>query len=355
MYTSRKEQITDLCGELPKYRFDQVNKGLFDPENSTWEDVTPLPKGMREKINGEVPWISFDVVKVYESKEQDTFKGVFKTQDNKKFESVLMANRKGQWTICVSSQIGCAMRCSFCATGTMGLKRSLHSDEITDQYRFWNKFIHERPELISNRISNIVFMGMGEPLANYENVKRTIHDWLKYTDLGPTKITVSTVGILSQMEKLINDPDWPGAKIAISLHSANQKKREEIVPTTIPNFIKKIAEWSQQYQTVLGAKNKKLTFEYTLISHENDTPELARELAEYVSKTAVPKVNVIPYNPVEGKSFTKSERERIEKFKEIVRSYGVDITERKTMGDDIDAACGQLAIASGGKGEKEVS
>ncbi len=189
-------------------------------------------------------------------------------------------------------------------------------------------------------------MGMGEPLANYENVKSAIHTWLTYTDLGPTKIMVSTVGVLSQMEKLLTDPEWPPVRITISLHSANQGRREEIVPTTIPDFIEKLADWSHRYRDILGNRRHHLTFEYTLISHVNDEPELARELATYVKKTAVTKVNVIPYNPVFGKTFTRTERDRIDIFKQILRDHDVNVTERKTMGDDINAACGQLALSS---------
>lgn len=352
MYQSRKQKIEALFDTVPKFRFDQIKKGLFDPLVLGWRDISPLPKHMREQMEKAIPWMSFELANLYESKNEDTYKGVFKAEDNKMFESVLMANRRGQWTICVSSQIGCAMKCTFCATGTMGLKRQMHSDEIMDQYRFWQRFLLDRPQL-PQRISNIVFMGMGEPLANYENVKEAIHTWLRYTDLGETKIMVSTVGVLSQMKKLLTDPDWPPVRIAISLHSANQQKREEIVPTTVPDFLKDLAAWSHEYQTLLGNRNHKLTFEYTLISGVNDTVELAHELADYIVKTAVEKINVIPYNPVAGKPFNRAERERIDKFKEILRYYDVNVTERKTMGDDIDAACGQLALASEGSDGNE--
>lgn len=346
MYKSRFDTITELNGKpLPRYRADQIYQALFDFSLSSWKDVTTLPAALREKIEGAVPWLSIEEVQTFESKRQDTFKAVLRTGDGKNFESVLMANKKGQWTICVSSQIGCAMRCSFCATGTLGLKRSMHSDEIMDQYRYWKFFLMKRPKL-PQRISNVVFMGMGEPLANYENVKETIHTWIKYTDMGPTKIMVSTVGVLSQMEKLLTDPDWPSVRLAISLHSANQQKRKEIVPTTVPDFIKKLAAWSHRYESTLGNRNHHLTFEYTLLSGVNDTPELARELATYVRKTAVDKVNVIPYNPVAGKAFTRADRTRIDRFKSILRDYDINVTERKTMGDDIDAACGQLALSS---------
>ncbi len=346
MYTSRKDAITTLLGEIPRFRFDQIHKALFDVSLSSWDDVTTLSTDMRNKLTeADIPWLSISLVKMFESNKEDTYKAVLRTTDKLNFESVLMANKRGQWTICVSSQIGCAMKCTFCATGTMGLTRSMHSDEIMDQYRFWNTFIKSKPDL-PQRISNVVFMGMGEPLANYDNLKQTISTWLKYTDLGPTKIMVSTVGILTQMKRLLTDPEWPPVRLTLSLHSANQKRREEIVPTTQTDFLKKLAHWSHEYQTKLGNRNHHLTFEYVLISHVNDTPELALELAGYVAKTAVTKVNVIPYNPVEGKSFTRAEVERIDAFKQILRDYDINVTERKTMGDDIAAACGQLALSS---------
>jgi len=345
MYKSRQEAIEGLFPDIPPFRHKQIKKALFDVEIFSFESVTTLGKNMRTVLASEVPWMSVSPLKAYASKEKDTHKAVMRTQDKILFETVLMKNRRDQWTICVSSQVGCAMRCTFCATGAMGLKRSLHADEIVDQYRFWKTFLLERPKL-PQRISNVVFMGMGEPFANYDNVKEAIHTWLAYTDLGPTKIMVSTVGILPQLERVLVDPDWPPVQIALSLHSANQDKRKEIVPTTTPGFVKKLIDWSHRYQKLLGNRNHKLTFEYTLISHENDTPELARELANYVNKTAFDKVNVIPYNPVHDKAYTKSERKRVDAFKEILRSKGVNVTERKTMGDDIDAACGQLALSS---------
>ena len=337
---TRTQAIKRLFPGTPQFRLKQLGVALFDTSISDWNDVSTLPKDMRDKLKSEqVPMISVKKVKQFESKNLDTYKAVLRTVDKRNFETVLMSNRRGQWTICVSSQIGCAMRCTFCATGTMGLTRSLTSDEIVDQYRYWQQFLATKPAL-PQRISNVVFMGMGEPLANYDNLKETIHIWLTYTDLGPTKITVSTVGVLSQLKKLLSDPEWPPVKIAVSLHSANQKRREEIVPTTVPSFLKDLAAWSHEYH------NHHITYEYVLLTGVNDTPEVAKELATYIKKTAVSKVNVIPYNAVAGKDFTRSDNERIERFKQVLRDHGVDVTQRKTMGDDIDAACGQLALST---------
>ena len=343
---TRTQAIKRLFPGTPQFRLKQLGVALFDTSISDWNDVSTLPKDMRDKLKSEqVPMISVKKVKQFESKNLDTYKAVLRTVDKRNFETVLMSNRRGQWTICVSSQIGCAMRCTFCATGTMGLTRSLTSDEIVDQYRYWQQFLATKPAL-PQRISNVVFMGMGEPLANYDNLKETIHIWLTYTDLGPTKITVSTVGVLSQLKKLLSDPEWPPVKIAVSLHSANQKRREEIVPTTVPSFLKDLAAWSHEYHKLKGNRSHHITYEYVLLTGVNDTPEVAKELATYIKKTAVSKVNVIPYNAVAGKDFTRSDNERIERFKQVLRDHGVDVTQRKTMGDDIDAACGQLALST---------
>jgi 23S rRNA (adenine2503-C2)-methyltransferase len=272
------------------------------------------------------------------------------------FETVLMGNAREQWTVCVSSQIGCAMGCVFCATGKMGFKRHLTADEIADQIRFWREFLTKKPG-IAQRISNVVFMGMGEPFANIENVKTAIDLWIKYTDLGPTHITVSTVGILPALEKVLTDKTWPPVRIAISLHSADEKRRKTIVPSTEEGFLKKLADWCVRYGKIHGNRRHHLTFEYTLINEVNDSPEHATLLAKYIRlagrapdgltpslSRGGPKLNVIPLNAVAGSLLRKSQRNRIEQFKAIILGSGLDVTERRTMGDDISAACGQLAL-----------
>ncbi len=337
---TREALFKELFPKEPAYRWKQIEQALFQPEADGWADITALPKAMREKAAA-LPWITCTAERVYESKRHDTFKAVLVASDGMRFESVLMANKREQWTICVSSQIGCAMKCTFCATGAMGFKRSLTADEIMDQYRFWKHFLRAKPD-VQQRISNVVFMGMGEPMTNYDNVKKAIHSWLKHTDIGPTKITVSTVGVLAQMDRLLQDKDWPPVRIAVSLHSANQKRREEIVPTTVPDFLTKLATWSHAYARTLGNQRHHITYEYTLISGVNDTPELAHELGTFIRKTGYSKINVIPLNAVPGKAFTRSSQDRIDKFKNVLSGYGLDVTQRRTMGDDIAAACGQL-------------
>jgi len=347
---NRSDRFRALFPNEPKFRVKQIEHAYFEPSMTGWESVTTLPKDMRTVLAEEIPWISCTAVKTLSSIVGDTHKVVLAGEDGEMYESVLMANKRDQWTICVSSQIGCAMGCTFCATGMMGLKRSLSSDEIADQYRFWKGFLHERPTL-NQRISNVVFMGMGEPLVNIENVKKAIHTWLDETDIGPTRITVSTVGVLPVLDDILKDKEWPAVRIAISLHSPEEESRRKIVPTTAPKFHERLAEWTHNYEKIHGNRRHHVTFEYTLISGVNDTAEEAQRLVKFVKKTAAVKVNVIPLNLVEGKSYNPSSRNGIEIFKKVLLDAGVDVTERKTMGRDIAAACGQLALVVKSEGK----
>jgi adenine C2-methylase RlmN of 23S rRNA A2503 and tRNA A37 len=345
---SRREQFTALFPSEPAFRWKQAEQALFQAAKRGWADVTTFAKPLREKLQTEMPWMSVTEAAVQSNKANDTFKAALKTADGLLFETVLMENKRGQWTICVSSQVGCAMRCTFCATGAMGLKRSLTADEIMDQYRYWISFLRNHPDL-QQRVSNVVFMGMGEPLANEDNVKEAINVWLRCTDLGPTHVTVSTVGVLPVMEKILTDKDWPPVRIAISLHSADQKEREKIIPSTVPDFLKKLAAWALRYQDLRGNRRHHVTYEYTLIDGVNDGEEEAKKLASFVQKTGSAKINVIPLNAVPGKPFKRSQQQRIDRFKTIVGSFGLDITQRRAMGEDIHAACGQLALEMGTK------
>lgn len=347
---TRFEQFTELFPNEKAFRWKQVEENLFKPGKSNWEDITNLSKSMRETLSKEVPWVSYKGSQVLRSARGDTHKALLELEDGQKVETVLMENKRGDWTICVSSQVGCGMGCTFCATGKMGLTRSLTSDEITDQYRFWQHFIHTELQG-DQRISNVVFMGMGEPLANYENVKKAIHTWLKYTDLGPTHITVSTVGVLPVLEKILTDPDWPDTRLALSLHSADPITRKQIVPSSYEQFIPKLKEWIQRYQEVHGNRRHHLTFEYVMLKDVNDTAHHAEVLAALVNELSAGKrhheeplkVNMIPYNFTDI-GLERSTNNQIHRFRDILEAAGVPVTIRKTMGDDIAAACGQLIV-----------
>jgi 23S rRNA (adenine2503-C2)-methyltransferase len=185
-------------------------------------------------------------------------------------------------------------------------------------------------------------------LANYEQVKLAIRTWQAHTDLGKTKITVSTVGLLVPLEKILTDPEWPEVRLAVSLHSADPRTRQEIVPTSAPDFLPKLADWARRYARKYGNRRHHLTFEYVMLGGVNDTPAHAKALGEFAAALGRVKVNVIPYNRVPGKPFSSSEEKSVEQFKSQVRSFGVDVTQRRTMGDDIAAACGQLVIGNAG-------
>jgi len=347
---TRFERFQALFPNEKSFRWKQVEENLFKPGKTGWQDITNLSKLMRETLTAEVSWVSYVGSQILRNASGDTHKALLELEDGQKVETVLMENMRGDWTICVSSQVGCAMACTFCATGKMGLLRSLTADEIIDQYRFWQQFI--ATELQGDqRISNVVFMGMGEPLANYENVKTAIHTWLKYTDIGPTHITVSTVGVLPVLEKILVDPEWPDTRLAISLHSADPLTRKEIVPSSFDQFIPKLKDWVERYQQVHGNRRHHLTFEYVMLKNINDTDRHAEVLAKMVRELSRNrrhgeeplKVNMIPYNFTDI-GMERSTRAQIERFKNILEQRGVPVTLRKTMGDDIAAACGQLIV-----------
>ena len=339
---SRKEQFHQLFGAVPAFRLRQMEEALFSSVFHGFADISSMPLAMRETLGREIPWLAVHEVQVFESVKKDTFKAVVETADKKRIETVLMKNARAQWTVCVSSQVGCAMACTFCATGTMGFTRNLSADEIIDQVRFWQIFLSKRPAL-PERISNIVFMGMGEPLANYERVKESILMLLKYTDIGMTRITVSTVGLLSMLRKLLDDPTWPAVRLAVSLHSADSKTRESMMPTSFPGFLDELTVWTKTYFEKFDSRRRHLTFEYVMLSKVNDTEMHAHALAAFAQKVGKVRINLIPYN-FTGSVYRDSLPGDFARFEKTLGDAGVTVTRRRTMGDDIAAACGQLIV-----------
>ncbi|MBI5370175.1 23S rRNA (adenine(2503)-C(2))-methyltransferase RlmN [Candidatus Uhrbacteria bacterium] len=337
---TRKERFDTLAPDEPAYRWKQFTAALFDPAYSCWSDVAVLPKILREKIQTTIPWLCVTESIVQQSAKQDTFKALLEVEDGNKIETVLMQNPRGAWTICVSSQVGCAMRCVFCATGKMGLIRNLTSDEIIDQYRFWMAFLKKHPEL-PTRISNIVFMGMGEPMANYSCVRDAIQTIITHTSIGETRITVSTVGVLPRLEKLLNDPNWPHVRLAISLHSADPETRKRIVPTSYDDFLPALSDWAKRYLKKFGNRRHHLTFEYVMLRGVNDSLQHAKALVDFVSQIGHIRVNLIPYNFTDG-GLQCSTSKGLEDFFAYLDTHGLTVTKRRTMGEDIAAACGQL-------------
>lgn len=342
IFSSRKEQFKALFPEAPSFRLKQMEEALFFLAFKNFLDVSSLSKIMRETLDHDMRFLTVGEVRVFESVKKDTYKAVVEMEDGKRVETVLMQNARGHFTVCVSSQVGCAMACTFCATGTMGFTRNLTSDEIVDQYRFWKIFLSERPAL-PQHISNIVFMGMGEPLANYENVKETLRMLLTYTDLGPTRITVSTVGLLPMLRKILMDPEWPPVRLAVSLHSADAVTRKNMMPSSFDGFLEDLIIWTKEYFQKFDSRRRHLTFEYVMLSKVNDTEKHAAALIHFARRVGKVRINLIPYN-FTGSVYRDSLPGDFARFEKELRDAGVDVTRRRTMGDDIAAACGQLIV-----------
>jgi len=349
---TRREKFEALFPEAPAFRYKQMEEALFSPLFKSFSHISNMPLAMRGILEKEIPWLSIKRVQLLESVKKDTYKAVVEVESlphsspdeikGKRVETVLMKNARNQWTVCVSSQIGCAMACTFCATGTMGFTRNLTADEIVDQVRLWNMFLSQKPEL-QERISNVVFMGMGEPLANYENVKKAIQTLLEFTDIGVTRMTVSTVGLLPLLRKLLNDPEWPSVRLAVSLHSADALTRQQMMPSSFPSFLEELERWTKEYFEKFDSRRRHLTFEYLMLSKVNDTEMHAKALVRFAQRVGKVRINLIPYN-FTGSVYKDSLPGDFDRFQKQLEDAGVTVTRRRTMGDDIAAACGQLVV-----------
>jgi 23S rRNA (adenine2503-C2)-methyltransferase len=324
--------LYDILQEEPSYRLAQAKRALFIDLVDDWEKAKVLPKELREKLNETCP-ISISS-KITEAKDRQSAKAVIILEDGAKIETVLMRHKKGRETICVSSQVGCPLGCLFCATGNSGFTRNLTKNEILEQVFFWARFLKEKCD---SRIHNIVFMGMGEPFLNYEQVMaaiRKINDKDGF-NIGARHISISTAGIVEGIKRLAKE----GLQInlAISLHATSDKLREEIMPVAKKYPLKKIFMAVNQY---IALTNRQVMFEYLLLKNVNDRPEDALKLAELM-KYPLCIVNLLTYNST--KYFQASSPEAMNAFQKVLVDQNIKVTSRYRFGDDISAACGQLA------------
>lgn len=339
---NRSALLDQILEGQPKFRVAQIKDALFNPAFRSWDDLLTLPKELREKLKAQgVPFLTVKTSLLTKNKANDTVKALLKLHDGTEIETVLMKNARDAWTLCVSSQVGCAMACGFCATGSLGLSRNLSADEIVDQYRYFRHYLADQPGE-QKRISNIVYMGMGEPLANYTEVRKSLNALLGNTDIGKTRITVSTVGVLPRLEQILTDEQWPHVRLAVSVHSADAKIRASFMPSSGPDFLPKLIDWSRRYLEHFGNRRHHLTFEYVMLANINDSVNDAKLLAKLVKSIGNVRVNLIPYNTTMS-IFTRSPEERMSAFQGVLRDSGVLFTTRKSQGQDIAAACGQLA------------
>ncbi len=353
------------------YRVDQLLQWLYDRRVTSWNEMSNLPKILRQKLSDEFTLHVVELIRKQGSRDT-TQKFLWRLADGALIESVLIpanpalySEASDRHTLCVSTQVGCAYGCRFCASGLDGWKRNLEPYEIIEQVLATERVAesessvtsakpdsHSLPESLgsgkdSRIVNNLVIMGMGEPFANYDNLMQALRilnaEW--GGGIGARKITVSTSGLVPQIRQLADEPFQ--FRLAISLHGATDAARSQIMPINQKYPIKELAEACEYYQS---RKGRMITFEYILIAGVNDGLEQVEPLAHLANRLHA-KVNLIPYNSVEGLSWERPDEEIQDRFAEAVRNLGVTATLRREKGHDIDAACGQLRL----KTERELA
>jgi 23S rRNA (adenine2503-C2)-methyltransferase len=328
------EKYFETLGEK-KFRAKQVYEWIWQKGALSFADMTNLSKELRQKL-GEKFTLPALVIDATQYSSDGTIKSRFKTWDGHLAEGVLIPT-EFRHTACVSSQIGCSLSCKFCATGYMERKRNLEFDEIYDEVVLINK---QNEKVYGKKLTNIVFMGMGEPLLNYKNVLRAIEKITSPDGLAmsPRRITVSTAGVAKMIRQLGDDK--VKFKLALSLHAANDKKRNEIMPINDTNNIQSLVEALNYFHK--QTKND-ITFEYILFNNFNDSLKDADELIKVYRQVPADLINIIEYNPIDFAQFSKPTDEKVDIFMQHLSKNRVNARLRKSRGKDIDAACGQLA------------
>ncbi|MBK9926954.1 MAG: 23S rRNA (adenine(2503)-C(2))-methyltransferase RlmN [Anaerolineales bacterium] len=357
IYDLNLQDLTSLLGEWnePTYRAKQIWQGLYQHLYNSPEQFSNLPKSLREKLTEHTTFIPFKVKVYQDSSDGFTRKTLFELPDGNLIEAVLMRygdpadnpqitasapnsesrGAKNRRTLCISTQAGCAMGCVFCATGQMGFKRHLSSGEIVAQVMYYARMLKD----VNESVTNVVFMGMGEPFHNYDNTMAAI-DRLNDADgynFGARRFTISTVGLVPQIIRFADERRQ--VNLAISLHAADDDERLQIMPVNKKHKVKDVIDACRYYVDQTG---RRVTFEWALISGVNDTPEVAKKLASKL-KGLMCHVNAIPLNPTAGYNGKATDRQRAILFKETLEQAGIPCTIRMRRGIDIQAGCGQLA------------
>ncbi len=330
-FSTLSDYLTELG--LPAFRARQVWEWVYQKVAGSFQEMTNLPLALRMELDEAFEFGGFTAVSTQRSKDQQTTKLLFQLHDGQLIETVLMKYEKRR-TLCISTQVGCAMGCVFCATGQMGFFRHLSTGAIIGQVMHFAQQLAKDGE----RVTNIVFMGMGEPLHNYENSLQAVD---RLTDpqgfnLGARKITISTVGLVPAIRRYADERRQTA--LAVSLHAATDEERSRLIPMSKKWPLEELMEACHYYIERTG---RRLTFEWALIQQENDTEEQAQALGRLL-RGMLCHVNLIPLNPTEGYKGGPSGRERVDSFQQELGRYGVSSTVRVRRGIDIQAGCGQL-------------
>ncbi len=339
-----KEICSQSLEELKNWMVENGQKNFCGSQVFDWiyckgaenfEAMTNLKRDFRTRLSQEFSFPVLKLLRTLESEDLETIKFLWELPDQKRVESVLILSGDRR-TVCISCQVGCPARCAFCASGKEGLMRNLSPAEIVEQVLHINRYLNQKGE----RVSHLVFMGMGEPMENYDAVVKAIqifHD-PKGLNISQRRITVSTVGVVEGIHKLAEEE--LKVNLVLSLHAPNQHIRKKIIPYARKYSFEEVLMAMDNY----AKKTKRdITYEYTLLSGINDRLEHARELAHLLLGKQCT-VNLIPYNPIDGLKLQRPQKEAIVAFRDVLEEAGINTTWRYTKGKDIAAACGQLAL-----------
>jgi 23S rRNA (adenine2503-C2)-methyltransferase len=309
-----------------KYRIKQISENYFSGNFSSFTEMSNLPKDLRQKLSDNVDYMSVVEDELIDSAR--SHKAILKLNDELLIETVLMEHKSWN-TVCVSTQVGCAMGCEFCATGKMGFKRNLKAQEIVDQVIYWRQGKY--------KVSRVVFMGMGEPFLNWDEVYKTVKTIHDDIGIGWRKISISTVGIIEGINKLAET----GLEInlAISLHSTKQEVRQTIIPSSV-NY--QLGDLFGAIRSYIAKTKRQVFFEYALMDGINDSQQDAADLVEFIGSNHLFYLNIINLNPIESSTIEPSSRDRRDKFLAVLDRYGLKYSRRMSLGGEIKAACGQL-------------
>ncbi len=335
-YLTEPEALGDLLAGEPPYRAEQLRQWLYEHPVLAANEMTNLPKPIRDHLGGQL-W-PFTVELAQSADAGTTLKWLFRAPDGASIEAVLMGYPR-RTTLCISSQAGCAMGCTFCATGQFWFERHLEAGEIVAQVAYARAHVARYGLGGSrDRVTNVVFMGMGEPLANYRRVRESLRRMIEVMGMSARAITVSTVGVVPGILKLADEP-WP-VSLAVSLHAADDELRSRLVPLNDRYPLRDLVDAAAAFR---AAKGRRISIEWTMIDGVNDTADQARKLARIAAELHA-HVNVIALNPTPLSPDRPSSRTRIAEFLATLRGAGANATERDTRGQSIDAACGQLRV-----------
>ena len=326
--TNEIDSLLTVLGES-SFRAEQIHNWIYDHGVVSWGEMENLPQSLRDNLENMIPLHPLRIIKISGSDSKSTRKYLFETLDGQKIESVLMNDRK-RTTVCISSQVGCAVDCKFCATASMGFIKNLSVGEIVDQV------IHLQTQSKS-RITNVVFMGMGEPFLNYKSVIEAAKILSQEMGFGARRITISTAGIVPKIRQLADEDHK--YKLAISLNGTDERSRNTIMPLTKTHSLKSLIESAHYYYKKI---RRFITFEYVLLKDVNDSPEDGKRLIDLLRSLPC-KVNVIPYNEIGGK-YNRPKEDKIQAFLHSLKHAPFTVTVRWSKGTDIDAGCGQLAV-----------